>query len=77
MDVEKLIVKFAKQKIYFNAVKITNDTNIMFKILSAEYEKVMKCPIGIGELGKATDSFNLFVSGTVKESISKSTANNN
>lgn len=63
--------EFANRKIILNAIKVTELTNKMFKIMSTEYEKVIGFPLNIGNLGNSTNDFNFFVTESIKSSISQ------
>ena len=56
--------------IAFNALKITNDTDLMYSILNKKYEDTALKPITFGSLGRSTEQFQFFVTATLSSSLS-------
>lgn len=57
-------------------IKISSDTDTMFKVFNANYKAISKKDIKIGQLGYSTKEFAMFVSNSASLSLSVSkTAN--
>ena len=70
--VENQIQQFAAKGIFFNAIKMTSETDKMFQILNQHYEKKMGSKIQFADLGSSTKSFNFFVTQSISRSLSLS-----
>ena len=73
---KKQIAEIAKEQIDVYGIKISGDTDTMFKVFNANYKPVAKKDIKIGRLGHSTKDFAFFVSHSASLSLSVSkTAN--
>ena len=61
-------------KIDIYGIKISNDTDTMFKVFNTSYKGVAKKDIKIARLGHSTKDFAMFVTQSASLSLSK-TAN--
>jgi len=70
IDPQEQIKEFAKLGINFYCIKIKEDTNIMYFLLSKEHAAISKTPIKLADLGTNVESFGFFIQCTVNATIS-------
>jgi hypothetical protein len=75
---EDLVAEYAIRNITFYALKINNETNKMFEILSKKYQEVSvgNQPLVIADLGKSTEKFAFLVAVAANTTLSSLTVNN-
>lgn len=74
-DPEKQIIQLVERGVNLYGIKITNLTDVMFRIFSDVYQSVAKKPMTIADLGQGTGSFGFFVANTVTATLSSSVVN--
>ena len=59
------------QDFELHAVKITNDTNKMFKVMSEAYRRIKGNSMKVFDLGSSTDLFAHIIASSVTQTITK------
>ena len=75
--IEDLISQFAKNDINLYAIKITNHTDKMFKVMGDVYQKVGGKKLQVADLGQSTKCFGFFITCTINSTITQTVLRDN